>query len=341
VTTLTDRYVAAVLRSVPERSRTDIERELRASIADAIDARVEQGEARDAAETAVLTDLGDPSRLAAEYAGPARYLIGPSVYGSYLRTLGMVSAVLVPVSWLAVIAVWLAGGSGLFTSIVTASVVALFAALLVAFWTTLAYAVFERSAEVRAEMAEAFGAKPARWTPDRLPASTAIRPIRTNDAVEAIVGGTIGIALLFVQRSVSPFSDAAGQPIPFLNPGLWDFGSPWALVLVAVAVAWVAAEFVLLARGTWSVWLAIPLTAIQLASATIYIYLLASGQLFNPAFFEKLGAAPWVAPGSIPVLLLIFFSVVDAGQSIAKLWGAPIGGGPGKPMKPVPPKPAR
>ena len=320
MTTLTDRYVAAVLRSVPERSRADIERELRASIGDALDARTANGEPGEAAETAVLTELGDPSRLAAEYAGPARYLIGPSVYGSYLRTLGIVSAAVVPVSWLAVIAVWIAGGNSLLTAIVTAFVVALFAALLVAFWTTLAYAVFERSSEVRAEMAEAFGAGPGRWTPDRLPAYATVRPIGTSDAVEAIVGGSIGIALLFVQRSVSPFSDAYGQPIPFLNPDMWSF---WLSVLVAIAVAWIAAEFVMLALGSWKRWLAIVLTVIQLASTTIYVGLLAGGQLFNPAFFEKLGAESWVASGSVLVLLLIFLSVIGAAQAIAKLWGFP------------------
>ena len=38
--TLTDRYVWAVLKSLPEAKRADIDRELRASIADDIDARV-------------------------------------------------------------------------------------------------------------------------------------------------------------------------------------------------------------------------------------------------------------------------------------------------------------
>ena len=41
--TLTDRYVAATLRTVPEKQRPDIEKELRASIADAIDDRLEAG----------------------------------------------------------------------------------------------------------------------------------------------------------------------------------------------------------------------------------------------------------------------------------------------------------
>ena len=325
--TLTDRYVAAVLRSVPDRGRTDIERELRASIGDALDDHLRQGETREAAEAAVLTELGDPNRLAAEYAGGPRYLIGPSVYGSYLRTLGLVLALLVPVSWSLVLAVWLVGGSSIVSAVVTASVGALFVALLVAFWTTLAYAVVDRSVEARREMAAAFGVKPGQWTPDRLPPTAALRPIRANESVEAIVGGAIGIALAFAQRSVSPFSDASGQPIPVINPHLWDAGSPWMPVLIAVAAVWVVAEFVNLARGTWSPWMAVVLSVIQLTSAVAYIYLLANGLLFNPAFFDKLGAAPWVAAGSVPILLLILLSAIDTGTRVAKLWGVPIGKG--------------
>ena len=38
MSTLTDRYIAEVVRGVPESQRADVEQELRASIADAIDA---------------------------------------------------------------------------------------------------------------------------------------------------------------------------------------------------------------------------------------------------------------------------------------------------------------
>src|SRR4051794_17665934 len=48
--TLTDRYVAATLRSLPERQRPEIERELRASIADAVEDRIEGGTKPKAAE---------------------------------------------------------------------------------------------------------------------------------------------------------------------------------------------------------------------------------------------------------------------------------------------------
>lgn len=325
MTTLTDRYVAATLRSVPEKSRADIERELRASIGDAIDARVGRGEGREAAKVAVLTELGNPSRLAAEYSGPPRSLIGPNVFHSYVRTLSVVLTFTVPASWSLLLAVWVAGGDSLPTALLTASVGAMFVGLMAAFWTTVGYAVVDRSEEARKEMAAAFGVTPGGWTPDRLPATASIRPIRVNDAVEAIVGGTIGIAMIFVQRSVSPFSDASGHVIPVLNPDLWSF---WIPVALAIAVAWIGAEFVMLARGAWTAQIALVISALAIASGTLYIYLLASGQLFNTAFFEKLGAAPWIAPGSISVLILILLTVIDDGTRIAKIWGAPIGKGP-------------
>src|SRR3546814_13935446 len=75
--TLTERYVDAAMRSVPEKQRADLAAELRAAIGDQIDAHVEAGESPVAAERAVLTDLGDPEKLAADYIDRPLHLIGP------------------------------------------------------------------------------------------------------------------------------------------------------------------------------------------------------------------------------------------------------------------------
>ena len=75
MTTLTDRYVDAALRRLPADKRPDIDKELRASIADAVDDRVGAGTDPAQAEVAVLTDLGDPARLAAGYADQPLHLI--------------------------------------------------------------------------------------------------------------------------------------------------------------------------------------------------------------------------------------------------------------------------
>ncbi|UUT34819.1 permease prefix domain 1-containing protein [Microbacterium elymi] len=67
--TLTERYVDAAMRTVPQAQRSDLSAELHASIADQIDARIEAGDAPASAEAAVLTELGDPEVLAAGYTG--------------------------------------------------------------------------------------------------------------------------------------------------------------------------------------------------------------------------------------------------------------------------------
>ncbi len=86
-TTLTDRYVDAAMRTVPEKQRADLGAELRASIDDQVDARVEGGEPHDAAERAVLTELGDPDKLAAGYTDRPLWLIGPRYYLDWWRLL--------------------------------------------------------------------------------------------------------------------------------------------------------------------------------------------------------------------------------------------------------------
>ena len=70
-TTLADRYVWAVLRDIPAGDRPELEREIRALIADTIEAMSADGTLdADAAERAALTELGDPGALAG--ATPAR-----------------------------------------------------------------------------------------------------------------------------------------------------------------------------------------------------------------------------------------------------------------------------
>ena len=86
-TTLTDRYVETILRNLPPHQRTDVEQELRASIADAVDDRLAAGTDPAEAETAVIAELGDPERLAAGYADRPLYLIGPALFLDYRRVL--------------------------------------------------------------------------------------------------------------------------------------------------------------------------------------------------------------------------------------------------------------
>src|SRR5690606_23087307 len=81
------------VRSLPPQLQAEVRDELRASIADAVDARTEQGEPLEAAERAVLSELGDPSILAAGYADRPLHLIGPKYFLTWWRLLKVLVAI--------------------------------------------------------------------------------------------------------------------------------------------------------------------------------------------------------------------------------------------------------
>ena len=145
MTTLTDRYVDATLRRLPSRQRPDIERELRASIADAVDDRVSAGEDPADAENAVLTELGDPARLAAGYADRPLHLIGPALFLDYTRVLTTLLATVVPIVAVVIAIVRVFEDADL-GSIVGGTIgAAITTAVHIAVWVTLLFAVLERT----------------------------------------------------------------------------------------------------------------------------------------------------------------------------------------------------
>ena len=95
---LTERYVYAVTRRLPEDRRTAVRQELRGTIADRIDTLAAGRPDADstANERLALEELGDPDRLAASYTGHRLQLIGPGLYLAWKRLLKVGLAVAVP-----------------------------------------------------------------------------------------------------------------------------------------------------------------------------------------------------------------------------------------------------
>jgi len=275
-TTLTDRYVAAAVRSVPENQREDLAAELRVSIDDQIDARVEQGEAPDAAERAVLTDLGDPDKLAAGYTDRPLHLIGPRYYLDWWRLLKLLLWIVLPFAAFGV-ALGLTIAGDTFGEIVgTIAVVLITTTVHLFFWTTLVFAIVERSS--------AHGGKPltAPWTVDQLPEPRE-RGVRFGDMIGSLVWLVIAAGAIVWDQTIG-FGGWGVDAAPFLYPGLW----PW----------WIAGLFVLMAIeagirviaylvGRWTIPLAVANALVGLAVAVPAIILLVNGQLINPEFFPS------------------------------------------------------
>ena len=136
---LTERYLAAALRSIPDAQRADVDRELRSSIADAVEDRVAAGEERASAEKAVLEGLGEPTRLASGYTGRPLYVIGPDVFLVYRHILATLVGVIVPIVAVVLTTVALAGGAGYLDGLMAGIGGAFSTGVHLAFWVTLTF----------------------------------------------------------------------------------------------------------------------------------------------------------------------------------------------------------
>jgi hypothetical protein len=272
--TLTDRYVDAAMRTVPEKQRADLSLELAASIADQIEARTDAGEPADQAARAVLTELGDPEALAAGYTGRPLHLIGPRYYLDWWRLLKVLLWIVIPFAGAGVALGKVLSGAPVGDVIGSIWVTMLTAGLHVAFWTTLIFVILERTGH------ETMDATP--WTPDKLP-----EPKETgakfSDMVAAIVSALVlaGLVLWDLWLGFVP-----GQRLSFLSAQLWPTVIVILFVLLALKTAVAIAVHV---RGRWTARTATANLVIVLLIAGTLAY--NTGHILNPAFFETLMGA--------------------------------------------------
>lgn len=283
-TDLTDRYVWAVVRSLPEDQRDEVGRELRASIEDALDVRVESGEPAKQAEIAVLEDLGDPARLAGTYADRPAWLVGPKYYYDWMRLLKILAAIVLPITFVALFIInFIAGGVG--QAFGSAFAVTISVAVHLAFWSTLLFAIIERYGK---------GDEIPTWSVDSLPQLPDDQKRAGKGGQTSPIGEFIGTtvflgffaAALVWQQFNSVYVDAAGTPVPLLDPALWSFWLPYTLVLLALELLFAVALYAV-RRWNWA--LAITHIPLSLAFAIPAIWLFVTHRVWNPDFVERLG----------------------------------------------------
>lgn len=312
---LTERYVGATLRSIPDKQRDDIEAELRASIDDAVEARVATGESAETAENDVLTDLGDPDRLAASYTGRPGFLIGPELFFDYKRLLTVLLLTVVPIVAV-VIGVLEAIDGGSVGSVIGETIgLAITLAAHIGFWTTLVFAVMEWSGEK---------APTGEWSLSRLPPLTPTSGgIKLGETIASMVFLVIAIVGLIVSRDLLGVASDDGSLIPLFDPATWDFWIPFLIMVLALEIIFEAVKYRV---GRWTGWLASVNAALNVAFALPAIYLLATEQLLNPAFFEEIGwtgAHEWGGVAvTITVVTIAAVAVWDIVDGFRKAWTA-------------------
>lgn len=323
-TTYTERYIAAVTRPLNSTAQDDVRVELEASIADAVDARIDQGEARTDAERAVLTELGDPAALAAGYADRPLHLIGPRYFLTWWRLLKLLLWI-VPVCVAAAVALGLTLSDAPVGEIIGQAIaVTLSVVVHLCFWTTLVFVVLERS-----------GADTGvKWSVDSLPEPKESGAGR-GDLIASLVFLGIAVAALLWDRFVGFVLVATGDidvskglgaqtdVMPVLHPGLWPWWIGAALVVIGLEAALAIAVYA--SRG-WRPSFAALNTVLAVVFAAGAIYLLATGQLVNPDFLAFIvdaggegfaaGDAQAAGEGGIVRILAVITGACIAGVGI-------------------------
>lgn len=272
-TTLTERYLAAATGTLPPTAQDDVRDELKASIDDAVETRVEQGEERPDAERAVLTELGDPAVLAARFADRPLHLIGPRYYLTWLRLLKLLLAI-VPACVVGGVALGQALSGAPIGQIVAQPIAAgLSAAVQVCFWVTVVFAILERT-----------GADTGvRWDVDKLPEP---RPTGAGrgDLVTSLVFLGLGAGAILLDRQTG-LVRVGGESLSFFHPELWPWAMAGLLALIGLEALLAIAVFV---RGRWTTALAVVNTALGVLFVSWVLTVLGRGLLVDPALVDVL-----------------------------------------------------
>jgi hypothetical protein len=315
MSTLTDRYVWGVLRAVPERQRAELEPEIRALIADAIEARgpVDSGAS---GERAALAELGDPEILAARYTDRSLYLIGPSHYLDYRRLLTLLLVIVVPTVTLALLFAGFIAEAPAGEAAANAVSAGFNVGIQLAFWVTVVFVLVER----RGTRTTPFVA----WSPDRLPQVPSAGRLGARDAVASVVGSVVVIGVILWQP---PFI-VQGHAVPFFDPALWSTWFPWFL---AIAVARIAFTIALYAAGRWTWATATVNAALGAAAAIPLAWLLQANLVLSPdaiAEMQRVGAGASLAPTSAVIAIAVLgVTALDAVDGFRKAGRAPRAGG--------------
>ncbi|MCE1178458.1 MAG: hypothetical protein LWW86_05435 [Micrococcales bacterium] len=279
MSTLTDRYVHAVTTQLPAGQRDDIARELRATIADAVEAYPPEDVD---AERQALLDLGHPTTLADGYRGGPRALIGPGVYPAWAALLKLLLAIVPVIVGGVALAVSATEGEGA-GEVISAAIFAAFeAALQVAVWVTLAFAIVERVGVDPGTFAPLTPA--AQWAPEDLPDPEA-RQVGWGEASWSVAVAAVGIALL---TAVDYVVQVDGRPVQVLT----DLALTWRWVVVAGLVLGVIVAAHLLIRGRWTMRSATANLVSNLLVGVPLVTLLLTDRLVTPA------ARPGLLPGN-------------------------------------------
>lgn len=278
---LVDRYVYDVVRRLPEKSRPDVEKELRANIEDMMAGSTAE---EDAVKT--LCSLGDPAKLAEQYRQKPRYLISPAAFDDYVTVLKIVIPILAAVTAMIDLFSALLGtpSNGTYGQ----AFADILGTLLGSVWTAVTHGFL--LVTLGFGLAEYYQVRKKReWTPESLPEIPSQTGVKISRA-ETIIGFLLSLLFLMLMTRYSSLLAWHGltEPMPLFSDAALASYVPYLIALTACSFAVSCVKFYY-GRWNYPTAAASGLNAVAWSAATILF--LRAPSTFNPAFIAQAAAA--------------------------------------------------
>jgi hypothetical protein len=309
---LVERYVHQVGRYLPKKERAEIEAELRSQIHDQLEDRY-SGSPSDADVASVLTELGDPRRMAVSY-GRQQYLVGPDLY-PFMMTVLRYGWMIIPtlVVFVTIFGALISGEPYNIIGLVIQSLFgALQATLIFSGVVVLIFAVLQHSDED-------FKRKDKPFDPLKLPE---VDDPGVVDRFEAAFGSAFGIFIMII---LVYWLRVGGLTLRFdlSDPGdVIPFPTGWMIVLILASIAMIVMQVYVLRRNRWSVatW---TLETVLEVIGVIALYFAVFQPFFNSLYAANPELADMPVIGNLAELFAISYGVlmlISRGVTLVRLW---------------------
>ncbi len=310
---LINRYVYQVGRRLPERTRADVEQELRSLLLDALEKRT--GRTADFTEeeqVAALTEFGPPEQMADKYRPRPRYIIGPKVFDLYVLVVTVVAGAGLLASIITTIVSTLGPGANISTLdlFLRAWTTFMNIALSGIGSTTLVFAMLER---VIPDEEITLGNEAEKWNPRDLPIVEAHGEIKRGRLLVSIAFQALLITafLAFANRIGGVYYDGTSwhwSP-PSLSTAFFSMYLPllitrWGLSIIL--------DLVLLRQGRWQLGTRVADVLFHCLDIYILSRLLGGPSIINPESLQAMLAA-------VPEAADLLYSMANVGLRIAFL----------------------
>lgn len=314
---LIERYVYAVTKRLPAKQSEDIKNELRSLIEDMLSERCGANAPQPSDVESVLTELGDPSKLAAKYRDEKSYLIGPEYFSFYLFLLKIVIAATAFGTGLAAIIALLVnppasapeGIANVFGSVISGAFQG-FA------WVTIIFAVVER-----AQSRKSAGLPKMEWHVSDLPEIPNKQAlIKPADPIISIVFSVLFLIFIIYARQIFGIYYADDNGVLTIIPIFSERILLYIPLFIALLACSVVKDGVRLIVGKWNLVTGISAAVINIVLLCISVFIFSDRAIWNGDIVSQLYASN-MAPADLSLSLNTIWNGFKSGILYVIIFG--------------------